>query len=210
MWRMGPFQAPRGVLFSALSLALLTGGCSHPVAVPGDNGAAQPAAQATPFQQGRTKPDDGDEEATASDGKAAPVPFHDRKNLPAGTLISVRLKAPISVEDAQASDPFQAVVVDPVVVEGDTLIPSGTLVSGRVESARISKLRHNRGYVRLALASVHMAGLDVPVQTASLFARQSPLIGDSPSSIGLEKGRRLTFSLTEPAYLAAQRNQASH
>ena len=63
--------------------------------------------------------------------------------------------------------------------------------------------------VRLALESVHMGGVDVPVQTASLFARQGPAADISPSTVRLEKGRRLTFRLTEPVLLAPQRTQAS-
>lgn len=214
MTGIGPLRLPRSLfLAGALALVLLGCACSRSVAVPDGNLAAQPDPHATPFHQ-EGKADNSGDEVTIAGGKVAArtnrLPFHDRESLPAGTLISVRLKAPISVEDPQASNPFEAVVVEPVVVEGNTLIPGGTPVSGRVESARTSKLKRNRGYVRLALASVHMAGIDVPVQTASLFARQSPLSDDSSPVIRLEKGRMLTFSLAEPMYLATQRAQASH
>jgi len=165
------------------------------------------------FRQGRTKPENAGEGVTIAGGKSAGpanhLPFQDRQKLPAGTLISVRLKESISAEDPEASVPFEAVVVEPVVIEGTTMIPRGTLVSGRVESARTSKLKPNRGYVRLAIASVDLGGIDVPVQTASLFA-QSPLSNASPSVVRLEKGRRLTFSLSEAVFLSSQRAQASH
>lgn len=204
---MGKFLTRGTLLAGPLALALFAVGCSRSVAVPDDSVAAQTNPHATPFHPSATKPE-GAEEAIADKVPAAfpgaHPPFHDGESLPAGTLISVRLEAPISVKDPQASDPFEAVVVEPVMIEGNALIPRGTSVSGRVESARSSKLKRNRGYVRLALASVHMGGADIPVQTASLFARQSPLGDDSPSVIRLEKGRRLTFSLAEPAYLASR------
>ena len=100
-----------------------------------------------------------------------------------------------------------------MVVEGNKLVPRGTTVLGRVESARSSSVGSNRGYVRLALDSIRLGDFDLPVLTSSLFVRgnfsgNSPSQGDAPQRsspivIHLEKGRRLTFRLSEPAYVAA-------
>lgn len=81
-------------------------------------------------------------------------------------------------------------------------------VTGRVESARTSELKPDRGYLRLSLAFLHVGAVDVPLQTASLFARQDSGAA-SLSTVRLEKGRRLTFRLTEPVSLHPQRTQAS-
>lgn len=214
MRRMGKFLTWGRLLVGPLALSLFAVGCSRSVAVPDDHLAGQTNPHAAPFHPTVKRPEGVAEETTTENtNPTAPgdhLPFHDGESLPAGTLISVRLNAPISVEDPQASDPFEAVVVEPVMLEGNALIPRGTPVSGRVESARSSKLKRNRGYVRLALASVHLDGADIPVQTASLYARQSPLGDDSPSVIRLEKGRRLTFSLAEPAYLASKSARTNH
>lgn len=137
-------------------------------------------------------------------------PFKARENLPAGTLISVRLRNTISVGDPDGTDSFEGEVTQPVVIEGNTLIPSGSAVAGHVESARISKVKPDRGYVRLTLASIHLGGLDVPVQTASLFARQSRSSDSSAAVVRIEKGRGLTFRVTEPVYLAIPHAQAGH
>jgi hypothetical protein len=167
------------------------------------------------------------------------IPFHDPANLPAGTLLTVRLKNSISAENPGANGIFEAVVDDPVVIEGNRLVPRGATVVGRVESARASRVKRNRGYIRLALDSIHFAGVSLPIQTSSLFVRGSagnvqvstrqgaqgevargevsessagwsaPSQGEappgeaSPVMIRLEKGRRLTFRLTESAYVAA-------
>jgi hypothetical protein len=199
-------------LAAPLALAMLAAGCSRPIAVPGDSAAAQSDPHQNPFHEDGTKLDNARGEAPGPSAKATDnsLPFHEGENLPAGTLISVRLKTAISVEDPDASDAFDAVVVEPVIIEGDTLIPSGILVSGRVESARTSQVKRNRGYVRLKLASVHIGSLDVPVQTASLFARQSPLSDGSPRTIRVEQGRRLTFALAEPVFIASQRQPVAH
>jgi hypothetical protein len=91
-----------------------------------------------------------------------------------------------------------------------------------VESARVSDVRRDAGYVRLTLESIQIDGKDVPLQTSSLFARGTagdasavhPSAGTADTSrigqshpaqpradqatiIRLKKGRRLTFRLTE-------------
>lgn len=212
MRRIAIFPRFPSLAAGPLLLAMLAGGCSRPIAVPGDSVAAQEDPHETPFHEDGTKLDSARGETPGSSGKAVDdgPPFGERENLPAGTLISVRLKSPISVKDPDAGEGFDAVVVEPVVIQGDTLIPRGILVSGRVESARTSQVKRNRGYVQLKLASVHIGSQDVPVQTASLFARQSTLSDGSPRTIRVERGRRLTFALAEPVFIASQHGQAAH
>ena len=94
------------------------------------------------------------------------------------------------------------------MIEGNSLVPRGATVAGRVESALASNVRRNRGYVRLALDSIHLAGVNLPIQTSSLFVRGNSGDtqtgqGEDGAKIHLEKGRRLTFRLTEPVYVAA-------
>ena len=210
MSRMSKFLSFLGG--GGLAMALMATGCSRPIAVPGDGVAAQPDPHQAPFHEDGAKLVNARKETAIPDGKASEnhLPFHDHDSLPAGTLISVRLKTSISVEDPEPSDAFDAVVVEPVVIEGDTLIPTGILVSGRIEAALTSKVKRNRGYVRLKLASAHIGGQDVPLQTASLFARQAPLSDGSSPIVRVEKGRRLTFALAEPAYIAGQPAPAPH
>jgi hypothetical protein len=191
---------------------LLTAGCSSPTGVPTEGAADQPQ---TPFHdQGTRAASSGAGDSSGSHENAAKsensLPFHDLQSLPAGTLLTVRLKSSVSAGNSSKDNSFDAIVDEPVVIEGNTLIPRGAIAAGRVESARASTLKPSRGYVRLALESVHVGGLDVPVQTASLFARQAPVSDASSTLFHLEKGRRLTFRFTEPANLPNQRAQAAH
>jgi hypothetical protein len=179
------------------------------------NGAAQTDQPQVPFHDGDGKLSRLSDSSGAQDNGVPPetnLPFRDPQNLPAGTLLTVRLKNPVSAENPDANRTFQAVVDQPIVIEGNKLVPSGTLVSGRVESARASNLKRNSGYLRLTLDSIDLAGSSLPMQTASLFvsgnagllrnSRGTP--ADQPSAIiRLEKGRRLVFRLTEPLYVAA-------
>ena len=106
-------------------------------------------------------------------------------------------------------DSFEAVVEHPVVIQGNTLVPQGSSVSGHVESVFISEMEPRKGYVGLALDSIRIGDGDVPVQTSNLFARQTSTKNSTASMIRLERGRRLTFRLTEPISFILHPTQAS-
>lgn len=128
----------------------------------------------------------------------------DSGNFPAGTLLTVRLKSAVYAGISPSDASFEAIVIEPLMVAGNTLIPRGTSVAGRVESARTSSLKPNRGYVRLVLNSMQLGNRRIPVQTDSLFAREAPM-GNAPISIiHLEKGRRLTFRLADTSFASDQ------
>jgi hypothetical protein len=191
----------RVTVLSLLAVALgLTVACSRPLDAPSDPAATTAEQAQAPFREAGDQsaitdlPRMGAEHHPASH---TPGGFPESQSLPAGTLVTVQLKNAVYASGSIVSTAFQAVVVEPIVVKGTTVIPAGATAEGRVEAARSSKIKPNRGYVRLALESVELSGLDVPVQTASLFARQSPSGDESANSIHLEKGRRLTFRFTE-------------
>ena len=223
---MSRFRGRRGLNVAITLLSLLGAvGCAPPGELPSGEGATPAGQQQIPFHEGGGRPSPTGNPSTAQDSgnDAKPetdLPFHDPQNLPAGTLLTVRLKNPISAEHADATAIFEAVVDQPILMEGTKLVPVGATVSGRVESARASNLKRNRGYLRLTLASIHLAGVDVPLQTSSLFVggkagqTQAPQSLDGQASatvVRLEKGRRLVFRLTQPVYVAASRQApASH
>jgi len=146
--------------------------------------------------------------AVPDDGSGPPrdLPFHPR-NLPAGTLLSVRLNDAISADGRAPGAPFSATLDEPIVIEGKTVLPLGTVVSGLVESAGESGASNERGSVRLTLNSIQIGGRDISVSTSTLFARGtvSRRPGHARSrSVQLELGRRLTFRLTEPLSWSGQ------
>jgi len=52
--------------------------------------------------------------------------------VPAGTALMVKLETTLATFSNKAGDPFQARLTQPVVLNGKTLIPAGTMVEGRV------------------------------------------------------------------------------
>ena len=225
---MSRFRGRRGLAMAITLLSLLGAvGCAPPGGLQSGEGATPAGQQQIPFHEDGGRPSHPGNPSTAQDSgnDAKPetdLPFHDPQNLPAGTLLAVRLKNPISAEHPDATATFEAVVDQPILMEGNKLVPAGATVSGRVESARASNLKRNRGYLRLTLASIHLAGVDVPLQTSSLFvggnagqpqAPQSQVRDGEASAtvLRLERGRRLVFRLTQPVYVAASlQAPASH
>jgi hypothetical protein len=203
---MGEFRKPCGRILFALSVLALTTGCSRSLRVP-DEGSNQ--TDQAPFRTSGAAngapPADRQDAHPAENG----LPFQDGQSIPAGTLLTVRLKSALTSATSGGNDLFEATVDQPVVIDGTTIVPTGTGVVGRVESARISVMKPERGYLRLALQSVHLGGIDVPVQTASLFARQGSSADLQASMVHLEEGRRLTFRLMEPISLTSHPTRAS-
>jgi hypothetical protein len=200
---MGELRKPRWRIVFTLSLLALVAGCSRSLRVP-DEGADQAPLRATGATNGTVAADQQDslpEEGT--------LPFQDGQSIPAGTLLTVRLKGTVTSAATAGNNRFEAVVDEPIEMDGTTIVPRGTDVVGKVESARISVLKPERGYLRLALQSVHLGGIDIPVQTASLFARQGQSAALQASTVRLEDGRRLTFRLTEPIALNPRPTRAS-
>ena len=195
MTPMSQVRRRHGLVWPLIVAMLGAFACSRPTGIPTD-GATQ-ASQA-PFQTDGADPADASLTTRGTSEKG--LPFHDSLTLPAGTLVTVRLGRSITAGNSISENGFAATLDEPIVVDGNTLISAGTAAAGRIESARVSKVGPHRAYVRLSLESIHLGGLDVPIQTASLFARPTP---HSDDLIGLEKGRRLTFRLTEPVFLAA-------
>lgn len=109
--------------------------------------------------------------AADNNSSAQKLPFTESKPLlvPANTAIYVRLQQGISSATAQSGQNFSAVLDEPLVVNGQTLAPQGTAVTGKVVAARESGHLHNAGYLRITLSSMMLNGKTVPLQTNSVF-----------------------------------------
>jgi hypothetical protein len=63
--------------------------------------------------------------------------------VPAGTALMVKLETTLATFSNKAGDPFQARLTQPVVLNGQTVIPAGAVVEGRV--TRVSEPRRISG-----------------------------------------------------------------
>jgi hypothetical protein len=86
--------------------------------------------------------------------------------IPAGMRIRVRLGQTLSTKQNQTGDPFSGVVVDPVRVNGQTVIPAGARARGVVtESKGLGKFK-GQAVLALRLDSVSAGGVTYPVRTS--------------------------------------------
>lgn len=136
------------------------------------------------------------------------------RRIPEGTAITVSLEHSLSSASARSDDAFMAVVDDPIVIDGQTVVPGGARVSGRVLDAKSAVAPRERGYLRIALVALNLGEKQVPIATSSLFAKSGshddraslgptsevgPTAQSTPSSkeMVFVPGRRLTFRFTQ-------------
>jgi hypothetical protein len=141
--------------------------------------------------------------------------------LPSGTLLTVDLSGSLSTAKVHAGDSFAATVAAPLVVDGETLVPTGAPVTGRVESAQGGRSSSvpGSGYFELILNTITVDGKTLALQTSSLFTRGNVLHSRTVPSTGstqsrldglrVQKGRALTFRLTAPVTLDGPRHIAN-
>src|SRR5262245_23539819 len=72
----------------------------------------------------------------------------ERPMLPAGSLIRVRLRTTLSDKTNKQGDPFTAMMYEPVVANGEEVLPAGSMLYGHVafvkESGRVKGVAEMR------------------------------------------------------------------
>ncbi|HLJ89219.1 MAG TPA: hypothetical protein VKZ53_20540 [Candidatus Angelobacter sp.] len=107
----------------------------------------------------------------SAENGGAQLPFSNEGELsiPKDTPIYVHLLRPLSSSSAKTGQTFEAVMDEPLEMDGRMVAPQGAKVSGRVVAARESGHVHDGGYLRLTLSSLTLKGKEIPIQTSSIF-----------------------------------------
>ena len=143
------------VLF--LALALATGCSRQPGVQASDENAA--SDQQLPFDRA------ADKNGISPTGSLIPAA------IPAGTPITIRLQSSGSSAESHSGESFEAVLDEPIVVDGQTVAPRGAAVTGKVVAAKASGRLQDPGYLRLTLTSLEVNGKPLPLQTSSVFVK---------------------------------------
>ena len=80
-------------------------------------------------------------------------------DVPVGTEIQIRLKTKLSTVNARPKDPVEAVVIAPVMVGGQFVIPTGAAVRGTVEKVTPSTKPDERAVLLLAFTELEIGGV---------------------------------------------------
>jgi hypothetical protein len=144
--------------FCVLPMALFLATCAQHdgLPTPGENAAAD---QHLPF------------DGTSDKGGIFPTGSLAPTVIPVGTPVTVHLKAGLSSATARSGDSFQAMLLEPIIVRGETLAPRGAILEGRVLEARPAGPLQDSGYMRLALTAVSLNGKSLSIQTSSIFLK---------------------------------------
>jgi hypothetical protein len=91
-------------------------------------------------------------------------------SLPPGTLLTVRIRSRVSSATGHAGDSFAAVLDEPLVLEGQTVLARGAELTGRVVAAKASS-QFDPGYLRLRLTGISLGGQPVGLESSSVFLK---------------------------------------
>lgn len=143
------------ILFLALTLAIA---CSRqPGVQTSDENAA--SDQQLPFDRA------ADRAGISPTGSLTP------STIPAGTPLTVRLQSSVSSAESHSGESFDAVLDEPIVIDGQTVAPRGAVVTGKVVAAKASGHLQDPGYLRLTLTSLEVNGKPLPLETSSVFVK---------------------------------------
>ncbi len=94
-----------------------------------------------------------------------PPPPPQKITIPAGTQLSVRLNDSLDSEKNQVGDTFHGSLSTPIVIAGETVIPSGADVTGRVADVKSAGRFAGNSVLTLELTSLAVNGKTYNVQT---------------------------------------------
>jgi hypothetical protein len=132
--------------------------------------------------------------ATASTKQGERAETRRAAAVPAGTALVVRLNNAVSSKTAQQGATFTATVAKPVTVGGETLIPSGAEVTGRVTDVKSAGKLSGAAHMGLTLTSITLRGQSYKVtsnaiaQTSTGKGKRTAVLGGGGAALGATVG----------------------
>jgi hypothetical protein len=118
-----------------------------------------------------TEPPAGDtttETAVAEEKKAPPEPVYKEVTLPAGTTLRLDLKSSVASDTSKVEDTVRAALRQPVVIDGETVLPTGTEFVGVVTDVARSGRVKGRARVAYRFSSLRHDSERYDVKTATI------------------------------------------
>jgi hypothetical protein len=128
-------------------------------------GQGLPKADATNTVAPAANPASAPTEMAAAPTAPTPPPAPKKVTIPAGTQITVRLNDGLDTERNQVGDQFHATLGTPIVIDGDTVIPSGAEIVGRVVDVKSAGRFAGNSALTLELNSLATNGKTYNVQS---------------------------------------------
>ncbi|HXZ33293.1 MAG TPA: BON domain-containing protein [Terriglobales bacterium] len=125
-----------------------------------DNSASEPVQEAA-----QTPPPTVTPVAAPAPVAPPPPPPPQKVTIPQGTALAVRLVDPIDSEKNQVGDTFHATLNNPITINGDTVVPSGSDVQGHLVDVKSAGKFAGQSQVILQLDSITSGGQAYNIQT---------------------------------------------
>ena len=103
--------------------------------------------------------------APATPPPPPPPPPPQKVSIPSGTALAVRLVDPIDSEKNQAGDTFHATLNNPITIDGQVVVPSGSDVTGHLADVKSAGKFAGQSLVALQLDSLSSGGQTYNIQT---------------------------------------------
>ena len=103
--------------------------------------------------------------ASTSDREETREETRKEAKVPAGTVLRVVLQQGVGTDSSDPGNDFTALLADPVVVDGRTVLEKGSSVVGSVVDVQKAGRVKGRATLRLALTSVVRDGKTIPIRT---------------------------------------------
>jgi hypothetical protein len=116
--------------------------------------------------------------------------------VPAGTEIQIRLTTKVSTQSSKPADKVEAVVIAPVMANGQLVIPQGAVVRGTVDKLSQSAKPDERSSLTLAFTELEIAGVKTKLAAqVALVDNAREKIDDQGQISGIVTGETISGRL---------------
>ena len=122
-----------------------------------------------------------------STGEVAPTTAVNANSLPTGSVVTVSLDQAVGTKNSKVGDTFSATVVDAIVAaNGQTVVPAGTKVYGKVTGLQDSDNVGQKAAIRLDFERINVNGVERPFE-ANITATQLQTVREESRNETLKK-----------------------
>jgi BON domain len=126
--------------------------------------------------------------APATPPPPPPPPPPQKVSIPTGTALAVRLVDPIDSEKNQAGDTFHATLNNPITIDGQVVVPSGSDVTGHLPDVKSAGKFAGQSLVVLQLDSLSSGGQTYNIQTDQFKKQGSSRGKNTAEKVGAGAG----------------------
>lgn len=123
----------------------------------------------------------------AAVARVAPAPGHD-VTIPAGTTLRLDLTSSVASDSSRVEDTVRATLRQAVVVNGETVLPAGTELTGIVTDADDSGRVKGRARVAYRFTALRHAGERYDITTATIAHQAAATKGEDATKIAIGAG----------------------